>query len=340
MQKTTGTWVSVGVAAVVCFGIAVMGRVSLSKTIPREVETLTVEPQILTNSVICAGRLEYGTSYTICTDLPVRVEDLKVNAGDVVETGQTLLTLEAVNSGEVVNPMDFETEIREAVSDALGSDTGSGEEIARVVNIGENGVQELKSPCNGVITAIDVGETDVTSAGSVLLTIAEPDSIRMKAALPENYVQDVDVGMDAMITGDAFRERSYEGTVLQIMPCAYRTVSLNGGGETVVDVLIQLDAPDDALRAGYTAKASIICDCDESALLIPYQAVLQDEAGEYVMVLENGLAVRRDIETGVELTDTVEVRRGLNDGDCLILETVETGEAVAEKMMNTSENEG
>lgn len=340
MQKTAGTWISVGVAAVICFGIAVMGRVNLSRSVPREVKTLTLEPQILTNSVICAGRLEYGMSYTISADIPIRVNDLKVNPGDVVELGQPLLTLETVSSGETVEAVDIETEIRAAVSNVLGSDISSGNEISQIVSIGENGVQELKSPCNGVVTAIDVGITDIKSAGSVLLTIAEPDSIRMKAALPENYVQDVNVGMDATITGEAFRERSYEGTVLQIMPCAYRNVSLNGGGDTVVDVLIQLDEPDEALRAGYTARASIVCDCDESAILIPYQAVLQDDTGEYVMILENGRAVRRDIETGLELSDTVEVKRGLKAGDCLILENAEAGEKVAEKMVNADEFEG
>ena len=49
--------------------------------------------------------------------------------------------------------------------------------------------------------------------------------------------------------------------------------------------------------------------------------VRQDEAGtEYVLIAEEGAAVRRDIRTGYDLRDSVEIVSGCGAGDRVILE--------------------
>ena len=54
------------------------------------------------------------------------------------------------------------------------------------------------------------------------------------------------------------------------------------------------------------------------ALLIPYDAVYYDDSQPYVYVAENGLARRKDVETGIFDMDTITVLSGLSTEDVLI----------------------
>ena len=54
------------------------------------------------------------------------------------------------------------------------------------------------------------------------------------------------------------------------------------------------------------------------ASILPYEAVSQDEKGEYVYVYESGRAYKRYIETGEELANGVEILSGLSETEEII----------------------
>ena len=89
--------------------------------------------------------------------------------------------------------------------------------------------------------------------------------------------------------------------------------------ETVVDVCASIDNLDEEVKAGYTINAKIVVEKEKEINVVPYEAVMQDEnETEYVYVFANGMAVRKDIETGVELTDGVEVLSGVSQDEPII----------------------
>ena len=141
----------------------------------------------------------------------------------------------------------------------------------------------------------------------------------------ESYISDVKVGDPAVITGTGFPGREYTGHVRKIAPVARK---LTGGTaqETVVDVEIAIDDPDNDLKAGFTARAEIVTDTRRTMLTVPYEAVRQDENNvEYVYLAEGSRAVRRDIQTGVELLEGVEVTEGLGPADVLLADASAAG---------------
>ena len=87
----------------------------------------------------------------------------------------------------------------------------------------------------------------------------------------------------------------------------------------MVDLEIAIDDPDDALKTGFTARAEITTGKQKEMLVVPYEAVLQDTDNvEYVYLVKGSRAVRRDIETGMELLEGVEVREGLTESDVIL----------------------
>lgn len=122
----------------------------------------------------------------------------------------------------------------------------------------------------------------------------------------ESCISKVSVGQDAEITGAALAQPIY-GTVEEISDTAQ-----TGPEGTSVGVKIRLEGGED-LRGGYSIKGSIYTD--EARLLntLPYEVIRQDDDGEYVYVYSGNKALRREIETGVELSGETEIVKGLSE---------------------------
>ncbi|MDL2247724.1 hypothetical protein LJC05_03225, partial [Bacteroides sp. OttesenSCG-928-J23] len=91
------------------------------------------------------------------------------------------------------------------------------------------------------------------------------------------------------------------------------------GTETVVDVEIEIENPDEHLRPGLSAKVEIRGGENYTLITVPYEAIRQDENNdEYVYVYENGKLRKVLVVTGQELTNEVEVLDGLTEESVVI----------------------
>lgn len=145
-------------------------------------------------------------------------------------------------------------------------------------------------------------EDSVTVAGTVARDLID-DSVTVKIYVPEQDISAVKVGQSAEITGDAFPDIIYHGTVDKISDVAMKIPS----GKTAVEVTVGIADPDKTLKHGYTASVKI-CTSEPSVMtLIPYEAVGQDDNGEFVYILRNGRAYKRYVETGRELSGGLEL---------------------------------
>ena len=55
-----------------------------------------------------------------------------------------------------------------------------------------------------------------------------------------------------------------------------------------------------------------------SALIIPTDALCSDDAGDYVFVVDDGKASRRDVVTGERNDDNTRILEGLKDGEIVV----------------------
>lgn len=298
-------------AAGLLIGSVVVRREALHRV---AVHTTCVEQRNVTGHVICYGELEYGKNYGLYAQRTVQPQEWMVEQGSAVSAGQVLLTgsidADITLRDSIYSLWDAE-EIAAALASMTGRDTGSVTTARQQMTMQErNSSYELLSPVDGVVTQIT--PLGAAPARTTLLVIADPDSMQLSAQIPEEYVQDIGVGMACEITGSAFRDHTYTGVITDIAPFAYTEFTLTGEGQRVVDLTIRVDDPDDALGAGFSATAKIENYVMEDALFVPNSAVMQDENNvEYVYVIHMGRAFRRDVITGQRVDDNVEIVQGL-----------------------------
>ena len=82
---------------------------------------------------------------------------------------------------------------------------------------------------------------------------------------------------------------------------------------------VEIDNPDENIIIGLDAKVEILTNSVEDVLMIPVGALNADKSGDFVYVIENGIAVRRDVVTGISSTEFIEVKEGLTESDKIIL---------------------
>lgn len=154
----------------------------------------------------------------------------------------------------------------------------------------------------------------VTAKGTI---IKQGERWLAVVAVNEADISLIEEGQTAYLNGAALAEGKYSGSVINIGDIAYTTpVSSSAIPETVVDVTISIEKGSfGELRSGYSVTAQLKTGEERMLTMLPYTAIGQDDKGEYVYILENGISVRKDIVTGIELSDKTEIVSGISAED-------------------------
>lgn len=167
-----------------------------------------------------------------------------------------------------------------------------------------------------------ISETDYVEASTGAV---KRDAMLVSVLVSESKISSVKEGQMAEITGDGFENKSYIAYVSSIGKTAKKVV-LGTGKIVVVDVLLEIENPDDALKSGFTAKVKLFTDEAQEVTVLPYSAVLQDDDGEYVYIYSNGKAVKASVKTGRELANGYEVLEGVKAGNVVITSPLDIGD--------------
>ena len=68
------------------------------------------------------------------------------------------------------------------------------------------------------------------------------------------------------------------------------------------------------------AKISVSTSKSEDALLVPFSAVNSDMEGDFVYAVENGVIVKKPVQTGISSDLNIEIVEGLKEGDQVLTE--------------------
>jgi RND family efflux transporter MFP subunit len=178
---------------------------------------------------------------------------------------------------------------------------------------------KIAAPFSGVIVDLPyyTKGTRVTS-GQTMVTLMSYDKMYMEINLPEKSINEVKPGQQVLITNYTIEEDTLTGIVSELSPMISSETRTFSGKLTI-------NNPELKLRPGMFVKADIITATKDSVLVIPKNIILSGNRGKYVFVVErNSAADDRQIVTGIENKDQVEVIEGLKLNDKLIIKGFET----------------
>ena len=175
----------------------------------------------------------------------------------------------------------------------------------------EIGRLDIRAPASGLILErnIEVGQI-VGPGNTALFRIAEGGQMEMRARMSQQDLAFVKAGMTASVT-PVGSDRAYAGQIWQVAP----TIDPQSRqGE--VRILIPYDP---AIRPGGFAEARIGAGAT-AAPLLPQSAVLSDDNGNYVYVINSKNEVeRRNVKIGNVDGTGVSIAEGLSGQEAVVL---------------------
>ena len=294
-----------------------------------------------TRSVNCTGEIVEQNREDVYLSFPIIASEVRFSVGDYVKKGDIIAVIDKTATAtaiigsynSIINDFMYDA-VLNLPKDQLEDFMSHYSDSVSLSNSLKSIPDYIVAGISGTLTQITVSCNRPTTPYSSIVTIIDDSTLVAKVAVKEENIDSIAVGASVILTGNAFGEEKYEGSVTKIYPSAYKKHN-SLTTETVVDVIVTPNTTNHNLKSGYTTKANIIIDTVDFALTVPYEAVLQDnENREYVYVLEGSKAKKQYIVTGLELSKGFEVLEGIDKTTLIIANPSNVDENSYVKVIN------
>ena len=272
---------------------------------PSLYEKVPVDRRDIVVSASAAGVLEPVRVVDVKSKASGEIIELDVETGDDVRTGQLLAVIDPRLPKNTLAQAEADLQVAQAQlevsqtklarADTLlksSSITDADHEDARLAFVSaraqvvrartdlENARDQMedtrvRAPVTGTVIAKSVELGTVISSptrdvggGTVLLTMANLDTVQIRTLIDETDIGKVKPGLPATIMVDAYPNRPFTGTVLKIEPRA--TVQQN---VTMFPALVRIANPGHLLMPGMNAEVEVHVGRRENVLAVPYAAL-------------------------------------------------------------------
>jgi len=170
----------------------------------------------------------------------------------------------------------------------------------------------IRAPFDGRVGLRRVSVGSLVSPGTTITTLDDISVIKVDFSVPENVLAGLREGLKVTATAAAFPTREFTGTVTGV-DSRVDQVSRS------VTVRANIPNPDLALKPGMFLNVTLARD-EHDALMVPEAALVPEQSRQFIYVVEDGRAVRREVRIGRRQPGRVEVVAGLKAGEEVIVE--------------------
>ena len=219
---------------------------------------------------------------------------------------------------QTVAQAQAQLQLKEAgsTSEAIAAQSAQVEQAQAQVASAQANLQgsEIVAPISGVITQQDATVGEQAVPGTPLVSVLGNQGFEVDAGVSETDIGKIVVGDSVSMTLDAFSGETFTGKVFYVSPSPTNTQ-----GVISYPIKISFDKADSRIKSGLTANIEIQTDQKNNVLLLPEYAILQNDAGTYVEVLQNNKVVQVPVTLGIQdQNGNVEVVSGATEGEQVI----------------------
>ena len=170
----------------------------------------------------------------------------------------------------------------------------------------------IRAPISGVVSARDVKIGQHVDINDATFKITDTGNLVAYLRIPQTELEKFSAGQQAHVRVDAMPELSFDATIARISP----TIDARNG---TFRATAYIDNEDGLLAPGMFGRFDIAYEQHVDALIIPAAALVQEDNQTVVYVVEDGTAVRRTIQTGIQTGDYIEVLSGLDEHEQIVV---------------------
>jgi HlyD family secretion protein len=185
---------------------------------------------------------------------------------------------------------------------------------------------DIRADRPGVLTWVNENIGSAVGEGDVLAKLADLGSFRVEGALSDAFADQVKEGQAVIVK---VNDTTLRGLITRIKP----TVK-----DGVIGFVVQLDNSSHAsLKPSMKVDVFVVTRQATRAVRVANGPAFKGKRKQFVYVLQDGVARRRQVEIGLTNFDHVEVKSGLQPGDKVILTDLSEYEHAEEITIKSSE---
>lgn len=318
---------------------------ALSNTAPAVLEFLPtdvtlVKTRDLRQLLPLSGSLRAVNQVSVKAKVPGEVREVLVREGEAVKAGQVLVRMDASEYQARVDQakgslmaargqLDMATKTRNNnkalldkgfISRNAFDNADSQFEIARAnvesaqgaLDVAQKALADtvIRAPISGLVSSRAVQPGEKVSADNRLLDVVDLAQMEMEAAVPAADIMSVALGQEVQV--------KIEGIPAPLMGKVARINPATQAGSRSIMVYVQIDNPQNVLRAGMFGEAQLTVAKKAGVLTVPQSAIQNDAGNTYVYAIENGKLAQKPVALGIRGDDgegaAVEVLKGIDNG--------------------------
>ncbi|MBQ6016030.1 MAG: efflux RND transporter periplasmic adaptor subunit [Bacteroidales bacterium] len=251
-----------------------------------------------------------------------RIQKINVEVGDFVGKGQILAEMDRVQLDQAkLRLTNAETELARlkqlyeqggvAQSDYEAAELNCKVSKSTYDNLLENTI--LRSPISGVVSARNYDRGDMYAMAAPIFTVQQIVPVKLLVGISEADYTKVRKGDVVTLTVDALPGKSFSGTIKRLYP------TIDPATHTV-NIEVQVPNQSRELRPGMYAKVEVNFG-HSTNIVVPDAAVvrLQGSGQRNVFVVEDGVAVQREVTLGRHFEGQYEILSGLSEGELVVV---------------------
>ena len=172
----------------------------------------------------------------------------------------------------------------------------------------------IVSPVNGFVQERFVNPGEYKQDASQLLELVVVNPLKLRSPVPERFAAVAETGMPLRVEVEALPGQVFEGFLTRMAARVdHRTRSLL--------IEAEIPNPDGKLRPGYFARITGVLG-EEDALFIPRTGLARFAGVERIFIVKDNVVTSREVTSGMEDGDWVEIATGLAEGETVAVSTL------------------
>ena len=292
------------------------------------VEAAAARSDTVVDAILATGQIEALQSIELRPDVEGRLIQILVREGSLVSRGTPLFKIDDAELKAQVDQITAERDLaRQSLNrtrELLSQKASSQSELERAEATMRSNEAQLdllkvrldrtlvRAPFAGVMGQRSVSLGDYVTTDTKLAALQTVSPQRAAFQVPERYADQLKVGQQVSFRVASLPGRTFTGKVDFVDPI----VQLPG---RTITVKARVPNPRRELQSGMFIEARLATAVRPDAVIIPEDAVIPLQGTNFVWVVADGKASRRQVELGVRTPGFVEIKKGVENTEQVVV---------------------
>lgn len=294
---------------------------------PTSVDVLIASLQPVTNIIEANGTVIANESVELRPEVSGRLTYLNVPEGKQVGQGTVLARINSADLEAQVHKSKVQLDLAEKTEqrlkqllDVQGINQTDYDAVVNQVNSLKADIAYtqtlidktiIRAPFSGTIGLRQVSPGAYVSSATIIATVQKSGKVKIDFTLPEEYSDLIKTGGTVDVEVDAANEIRQKATIIAV-ESQVNTQTRN----IVVRALLQDGLP----NPGAFVKVYVgTSGNDKKAIMVPTNSIIPDDRNSQLILVKKGKASFVNVKTGVRSANNVEITKGINAGDTIVV---------------------